>query len=345
MTDKATIRDVAARAGVSATTVSHVLNKVPSARISEETRQRVRQAAAALGYAPSRIAQGLRLQRSQTLGLLGDEIATTPYAGRIILGAQEAASAHGWVLMLMNTGNDPEVERRELRALLQHQVDGVVYATMYHRQVRLPPELAGVPVVLLDARCDDPTIPAVVPDEADGGYRAVRELITYGHRVIGFLTNRDDIPATRGRLLGYRNAFTEAGLAYRPDLVVPEHSDTAGGYRAALALLGRAERPTALFCFNDRMAMGAYRAAAELGLAIPTDLSVISYDNQELIADGLHPGLTTMALPHYEMGTWAVNTMIELLTAPDAADARPARWPVLMPCPIVRRQSVAPPPP
>jgi LacI family transcriptional regulator len=344
MADKATIRDVAARAGVSVTTVSHVLNRTANTRISDETRQRVREAATDLGYAPSRLARGLRLQRSQTLGLLSDEIATTPYAGRIILGAQEAASAHGWVLMLLITGNDPEVERREIQALLQHQVDGVLYATMYHRRVQVPAQLSGLPVVLLDACCDDPSIPAVVPDEAEGGYCATRELIAYGHRDIGFLTNRDDIPATHGRLAGYRNALNEAGLPYRPEYIIVEASDTAGGHRAALRLLRRSDRPTAVFCFNDRMAMGAYRAAAELGLAIPHDLSVISYDNQELIAEGLHPGLTTMALPHYEMGAWALNTMVELLGKPRRGGPPAATWPVLMRCPIVRRQSVAAPP-
>lgn len=342
MTEKATIRDVAQRAGVSVTTVSHVLNRVPSARVSEETRQRVEQAAVALGYAPSRLAQGLRLQRSRTLGLIGDEIATTPYAGRIILGAQEAASAQGWVLLLMTTGNQPEVEGREIQSLLQHQVEGVLYATMYHRQVHVPAQLAGVPVVLLDARCDDPAVPSVVPDEVEGGYAAVRELTSHGHRSIGFLTNRDDIPATHGRLEGYRNALAEAGVPYRPDHVLVEESDTRGGYRAARQLLGRPDRPTALFCFNDRMAMGAYQAAAELGLRIPADLSVVGYDNQELIADGLHPGLTTMALPHYEMGAWAVTTIIEMIDRARGTTRGP--WPVTMRCPIVRRESIGAPP-
>jgi LacI family transcriptional regulator len=343
LADKATIRDVAARAGVSVTTVSHVLNRTANTRIGEQTKERVRAAAAELAYAPSRLARGLRLQRSQTLGLLGDEIATTPYAGRLILGAQEAASAHGMVLLLMTTGNDPEVERREIQALLQHQVDGVLYATMYHRDVSTPSSLAGVPLVLADARCADPTVPAVVPDEVEGGYTAVRELLSHGHRDIGFLTNRDDIPATHGRLRGYRTALGEAGLPYRPDRVIVEASDTPGGYRAARTLLERADRPTAVFCFNDRMAMGTYRAAAELGLSIPTDLSVISYDNQELIAEGLHPGLTTMALPHYEMGAWAVTTMVELLGRPRRPRPPAGGWPVALRCPIVRRGSIARP--
>ncbi|SCF24202.1 LacI family DNA-binding transcriptional regulator [Micromonospora mirobrigensis] len=343
MGTKVSIRDVAAAAGVSVTTVSHVLNNKSGTRVSPETRERVESAARQLGYAANGLARGLRLQRSHTLGLLSDVIATTPHAGRIILGAQETASARGWVLMLLTTGGDPQVERREIQALAQHRVDGVLYATMYHRVVEVPDELRPMPVVLLDAASTDPSLPSVVPDETGGGRVAVRELLNRGHRRIGFVTNVDDIPATRGRLLGYQEALREAAVPYRPDLVLDEVSDTLGGYRAARELLTRPQRPTALFCFNDRMAMGAYRAAAELGLRIPDDLSVIGFDNQELIADGLHPGLTTVALPHYEMGAWAVETMVELLNQPKGARRRAARQ-VVMPCPLVARASVAAPP-
>ncbi|GGM06275.1 LacI family DNA-binding transcriptional regulator [Dactylosporangium sucinum] len=338
MARKVTIRDVAAEAGVSVTTVSHVLNRFSGARVSDETRERVETAARRLGYAANGLARGLRLQRSQTLGLLGDEIATTPYAGRIILGAQETASARGWLLILLTTGNDPQVEEREIRALAQHRVDGVLYATMYHRRVEVPAQLRSMPLVLLDAASDDPTIPSVVPDEFGGGHAAVRHLVEHGHRRIGFVTNVDDIPATHLRLEGYRAALREAGIDHRPDLVVAETTDARGGYRAATALLDRPDRPTALFCFNDRLAMGAYRAAAELGLRIPDDLSIVGFDNQELIAEGLYPGLTTVALPHYEMGAWAVSTMIALVEG----DAAPGEVPpVTMPCPLIERGSVA----
>lgn len=338
------IRDVASAAGVSVTTVSHVLNNTTGARVSDETRERVATVAARLGYAPNKLAQGLRLQRTQILALLSDQIATTPHAGRIILGAQEAASAKGWVVMLLNSGGDPDLEDREISALLQHQVDGVLYATMYHRQITVPDRLTGIPVVLLDASCTDPRYPSVVPDEVGGGRAAVQELLDAGHRRIGFTTNIDDIPATHGRLVGYRQALAGAGIPFNPDLVVIEESDTRGGYRAALQLLRRPDRPTGLFCFNDRMAMGAYQAARELGLRIPQDVSVVGFDNQELIADGLFPGLSTVALPHYEMGAWAVNTMIDMLDEAQSARRRRRRAAqTTMECPIVRRDSVAAP--
>ncbi|MFI5915775.1 LacI family DNA-binding transcriptional regulator [Dactylosporangium sp. NPDC051541] len=341
------IRDVATEAGVSITTVSHALNNTSGARINDATRQRVLAAATRLGYAPNKLAQGLRQQRTQVLALLSDRIATTPHAGRIILGAQETASAHGWVVLLLNTGGEAELEERAINAIFQYQIDGVLYATMYHRQVSVPDRLAGLPIVLLDASSADQRYPSVVPDEVGGGRDAVHELIAAGHRRIGFTTNIDDIPATHGRHTGYRQALAAAGIPAHPDLVVVEESDTPGGYRATLELLRRPQPPTGIFCFNDRMAMGAYRAAHELGLRIPEDLSIVGFDNQELIADGLFPGLTTVALPHYDMGAWAVRTLIDIIGA--GAEQPPPHGEesvhVAMPCPVVRRSSVAPPRP
>jgi LacI family transcriptional regulator len=334
------IRQVADEAGVSVATVSQVLNAVEGARISEETRRRVHATAERLCYVPNRMARGLRTQRSGTLGLISDQIATTPYAGLMILGAQQAALRHGFTLVLFNTERDPALEDREIRSLLQFQVDGILYATMYHRVVTLPPVLSSVPTVLLDCEAADLTVPAVVPHEVAGGRTAVEELLAHGHRRIGFATHSDNVPATAGRLQGYKEALAAAGIPFDPALVASDASEASGGYRASRVLLDQADRPTAIFCYNDRMAMGAYRAAAELGLKIPTDLSIVGFDNQEIIAAGLHPDLTTVALPHNEMGAWAVNTLAAMLSHDDAPSAP---YPVLMDCPLVRRSSVAPP--
>jgi LacI family transcriptional regulator len=334
------IRQVAEHAGVSVTTVSHVLNDVQGTRVNEDTRRRVQLAASQLGYVPNRMARGLRMQSSATLGMIGDQIATTPHAGRLILGAQEAAIRNGFTLVLFNTEADPAVEERDLRTLLQFQVDGVVYATMYHRIVSLPPALRSVPTVLLDSESADNAAPAVVPDEVHGARLAVGELLRHGHRRIGFLTNIDDVPATTGRLVAYQQCLAEAGIDFDPALVAADLSEAAGGYRTAKSLLDRPDRPSALFCYNDRMAMGAYRAAAELGLQIPADLSVIGFDNQVLIAENLFPGLSTVALPHYEMGAWAVDTLARLVSGEQPP---PDSQPLRMPCPLVRRESVGPP--
>ncbi len=337
------IRDVAREAGVSVTTVSHILNDVVSARASDETRERVRATAQRLGYGANRIARSLRRQQSEMIGLLSEEIATTPHAGRIILGAQQAARERGLTLVLINTSRDELDIQRDTDALLRQQVDGVLYATMYHREITLPASLQAVPTVLIDSTSEDGRVPSVVPDEEGGAYVAVDELIRHGHRRIGFITNSDDVPATRGRLAGYRKALADAGLDFDPSLVVAEQSETPGGYKAAVEVLGRPDRPTGLFCYNDRMAMGAYRAAAELGLRIPDDLSLVGFDNQELIAEGLYPALTTVALPHFEMGEWALGALTTLMEGGDDSDEETVYEVAVLPCPLVRRQSVAAP--
>lgn len=338
------IKDVAEAAGVSVTTVSHVLNNTPHSRTSSATRTRVKDAAARLGYGPNRMAQGLRTQRSGMVGLLSEEIATTPHAGLIILGAQETARAHDLTLVIINSGRDADDEnhRADVDALLNRQVDGILYATMYHRELSLPANLIGTPAVLIDASDRAGLVPSVVPDEEGGARAAVRALTEAGHRRIGFLNNVDDVPATRGRLAGYRAVLAAAGIEYDETLVTRSPSETSAGYEAARRILDRSDRPTALFCYNDRMAMGAYRAAAELGLSIPLDLSIVGFDNQELIAANIYPALTTVALPHYEMGAWAVETLVGLMAGREEHRLL-ADQPTLMACPIVVRDSIAPP--
>jgi LacI family transcriptional regulator len=222
---------------------------------------------------------------------------------------------------------------------LQHQVDGIVYAKMFHQRVRVPAEVKGVPVVLLDAVDIDGRFPAVVPDEVAAARTAVRELTDAGHRRIGFINTDDDHPAPVGRLQGYREGLAAAGIPFDPDLVAFEPGGKHGRI-GARKLLNLAERPTGIFCYYDHMAFGVYETAAALGLSIPTDLSVVSIDNFEIIADGLGPGLTSVALPHYEMGRWAVNRLLDEIENSD--EVRPSP-PMLLECPIVRRASVAAP--
>jgi LacI family transcriptional regulator len=185
------IKDVAVAAGVSVTTVSHVLNEVAYARVSPETKDKVRSAAEHLGYGPNRLAQALRTQRTGMLGLVSEDIATTPHAGRIILGADEAAKARGYSLMIINTSGAASLTSRkaDVEALLERRVDGILYATMYHRTVDLPDNLATVPSVLVDSVATGGNITAVIPDEDGGARAAVGVLLEAGHTRIGFLNN------------------------------------------------------------------------------------------------------------------------------------------------------------
>lgn len=333
------IRDVAQASGVSVTTVSHALNDSGGRRVSEKTQKLVRDTARKLGYAPNRLASGLRSQRSQIIGFISDEVATTPFAGQMILGAQDAAYQRDALLMLLNTGAERQLEGRAILTLLQHQVDGIIYARMYHQESELPSELSGVPTVLLDTVSPESPYSSVVPDEVGAAYTAVSTLIRAGHSRIGYIDNVDDIPARRGRFEGFKRALSENGLPFDPSMVRAVDTTSAGGREAALSLLTRSERPTALFCFNDLRAMGAYQAAAQLKLDIPGDLSIIGIDNLELIAGSLAPGLTTVALPHYEMGRWAVERLYREIEADSGAE--PPLEHAQLYCPLVSRESVA----
>ena len=323
---------------MSATTVSHALNQRLNTRVADATRQRIEKTAREMGYSPNPFARALRTNRSYTLALLSDEIATTPYAGRLILGAQETASQLGYVLLIMTTGGDVLVEEREIETVWRYQVDGVLYAGTSHRLLTVPASLSGKPVYVVNAESADEQHSCIYPNEQQGGLVATRELTAAGHRIIGFVNTGEKIPARLGRLEGYRTALAEAEIPYRRRLVVQGRGSFAGdGYLAASKLLAQEDRPTALFCFNDRMAMGAYRAAHEMGLAIPRDLSIVGFDNQAIVADALSPPLTTVALPYYEMGAMAVEELVAGLDG-NHSGFPPAK--IAFPNAVVRRESV-----
>lgn len=308
--------DVAKLAGVSQTTVSFVLNANPNVSIPEETRERIMAAMAQLGYRPNAFAKGLRSQRTHLIGFITDTIAITPHAGKIFEGAQDAAWEKGKILLLVNTKANRDMEDAAIEMMLGQRVEGIIYATMYHHPVSLPETLREVPTVLLDCFSTDYSYPSVVPDEVCGAKTIMQVLLDKGHRRIGFLNNFDPVPATFGRLQGYREALESYGVPYDPALVFEDYSDSSGGYRTALKVMQTPHPPTAIFCYNDRMAMGAYDALRKLNLRIPDDVAVVGYDNQELIAEHLYPPLTTMELPHYEMGIWAINHLLEVTENP-----------------------------
>lgn len=334
---RVTIKQVAAEAGVSITTVSHVLNNVPGLRVNPATRERIEEVSSRLGYIPNGLAQSLRTQRTNTIGLIGDEVVTTPFAGKLVLGAQEVALSHDAILFVVNTGYQRDVEDREIEELLRRQVDGILYASMFHRELELPKQLAAIPTVLLNAECTTPGIPWVAPDEVAGGRDAAETLLIAGHRRFGFINNIDDIPASSGRLEGFRQRVAEAGIPLENIAVVTAETDPIGGYSATMKLLDADTRPSGIFCFNDRLAMGAYRAAAERGLRIPEDISIVGFDNHEFVADGIYPGLTTIELPHYDMGVWAAEQLFNLIdgTTEETASA-------FLRGPVIHRASVAP---
>jgi LacI family transcriptional regulator len=333
-----TMNDVARLAGVSQTTVSFVINNVADAGITDETKQRVWEAIRKLDYRPNAVAQGLRTSQSHIIGFLTDMVASSPHAGKIIEGAQDAAWAKGKILMIVNTGNNRAIAQAGVEMMLERQVEGIIYAAEYHQVVHPPKNIHEVPVVLLDCFVADRSLPSVVPDELGAGRAAAEILLSKGHRRIGLINvNHPDIlPAARGRLDGYQQALAAYGVAFDPTIVRNGDGTAPSGYLRTFEIMQASNPPTALFCCTDRIAMGAYDALRELGLKVPHDVAVMGFDNEPLIASYVRPPLSTMELPHYGMGQWAVNYMVEHAGQTD--DSNPIQH--QLPCPYIERASI-----
>lgn len=347
---RVTLADVAAASGVSITTASLVLTgRARELRISEAAERRVRSTARELGYRRYRVPVGQRAWRSQTIGFVSDTVASSGLAGEMVKGAVDAAYRRGFMLFVGESGGDPVVERALVDAMHDRHVDGVVFAAVYTRVLVVPDGLHDGPAVLLNAapatRC---AVPSVLPDEVQAGRAAARVLLDAGHdrgvHLIGAGPGVHDVPpnsiAAAERLLGLREVFGEAGVevvsAHRCPEWTPER-----GFEATEELL-RDHRPKALVCFNDRLAFGAYQALGEAGLSVPGDVSVIGFGDHP-IASWLRPRLTTIALPHYELGARAVATLVEMVER----RGRGVRSPLIrrVPMPVREGGSVAPPRP
>lgn len=340
-----TLKDVAIHAGVSASAVSLVLNDRDDGRVRVDVARRIREVAEELGYVPNLLARGLKTRQSHTIGLLSDEVASVPFAGQMLAGAQLAAAANDYLLILIDTAGHSELDSSAIKALLQRNVEGLILGAEFHQEVHLPLVPDSTPIVVLDGRPRDPGCAAdwVVPDEHGGAFTATRHLIEAGHRRIAFCNvSSSQFIARSLRRAGYEAALTSAGIAVDPALLVEAtEPSTSAGREPAHRLLRSDNPPTAVFCFSDQIAFGFYQVAQQLGLRIPDDLSIVGFDNHRFIADSLLPGLTTIQLPHREMGAWAAKQAIARIHG--TAEAGPTHQ--LMPCPLVERDSVAPPQP
>lgn len=331
-----TMWDVADRAGVSQATVSLVLNGADGGRVAEATRARVMEVVEQLGYSTNAFARSLRSGESGMIGFISDEVASAPFAGKLLKGAQELAWETGHVILSIDTYDQRALEDAAVEMMLSYRVRGVVYAAMYHRVLQVPANLTGVPVVVLNGRDGAGRVPSVYPDEELGGYAATRHLLDAGHRRIAMINIQppdSDLPAGIGRLAGYRRALAEAGIEPDPALVRPGIGIVEDGMLQARELMQGADAPSAIFCGNDRTAWGAYRALERLGLRVPDDCSIVGFDNQETLAPYLDPGLTTVQLPYEQMARRAVEILL------GQHDGAPMNVPIE--CSLIQRGSVA----
>jgi len=328
--------DVGRLAGVSATTVSFVINASAGEVIRPETRQRVFAAVEELGYRPNRAAQGLRTRRSSMIGFIADEVAVESFVGSIITGAHDVAWRNGSVLMVINTMRSKAVTRAAFDNLADRQVDSIIFAAAGTRRVTLPASAAQTPTLLINCFSSGDSLPCVLPDEVGGGRMAARIALEAGHTRIAYLTGTPGVWATRGRLRGFREELRSAGLHTNDQVIRAGNYQADSGYQLTLALLAKPNRPTAILCGNDRMAIGALMALREKGVDVPREISLIGYDDHDPLVARLSPAITNVRLPFYDMGRWAA----ERIFAP-AADQVPPR--TLLPCLPVLRESVAPP--
>jgi LacI family transcriptional regulator len=328
-TQRATLLQVAQRAGVSRTTASFVLTgRHLDMRISEDARERVLRAANELDYRPNLMARGLRTKKTSTIALVSDTIASDQYAGQAIHGSLAAAIARGHLLFVGETGCDAKVEDRLIGDFLDRQVDAFIYASMFTRYVRVPRLLRGRPVVLLNcltrATRGNDVPPAVVPDELTAGRSAAEVLVEAGHRdgihVVGDLAQH--VFAGRERIAGIRAGLAEAGAQLAGNIDCAWWPEPA--FEAVAEAVAAGLRPRALICLNDRIALGTYQALRAAGLDVPGDVSIISFDDSDLAA-WLRPKLTSISLPHYRLGWEAV----ELLLGPPEADPDPDAEPAV----------------
>ena len=332
-----TMMDVARAAGVSQSSVSLVLNGMTGARISDSTRLRVVTTARDLGYIlPFKRREKLPGRHGQTIAYVADEVSSTVFPVQNIDGARDAAWESGFLVSTHATRSNALLEAATIANVRRDpSLIGVIYATVFTREVTLPPDLDGIPVVLLNCYTKDRRHPSILPGETVGGFNATDHLVRHGHRRIGLINGEPWMDASAERLQGYRDALATADIPFDPELVHYGDWLPDSGRQHLRTLMAMPRRPSAIFCGNDLMAVGAMQAATETGLRIPDDLSIIGYDDQ-VIAAYTRPPLTTVTLPNYEMGRKAAEILIDLAIH----GKQPPVARIKVDCPVVQRGSV-----
>jgi LacI family transcriptional regulator len=333
----ATLRDVARLAGVHPATVSRALNEETRSLVNEDTAQRVLRAATELGYRPNPIARGLKTNRSYTVGVLVPDL-TNPLFPPILRGIEDKLDEAGYIALVANTDNDPERELFDCQAMRARQVDGIIAATARRDHTLLDEVLAsGLELVLVNRWLPDAAISSATADDRKGLRLAVEHLVELGHRRIAHLAGPLDYSTGVERHAGYLEGMREAGLERDPELVLFGQVFTeAEGARLCRELLDRGTRFTAIAAGNDLLALGCYDVFEERGIECPAEVSVVGFNDMPF-ADRFQPPLTTIHIPHQQIGMAAADLMLERLTK---SDGRPRH--VRLEPALVVRASTAP---
>ncbi|ELY3597844.1 ribose operon transcriptional repressor RbsR [Cronobacter turicensis] len=324
----ATMKDVARLAGVSTSTVSHVINK--DRFVSEAIRLRVEDAIRTLNYAPSALARSLKLNQTRTIGML-ITASSNPFFSELVRGVERSCFERGYSLVLCNTDGDEQRMNCNLETLLQKRVDGLLLlCTETHQpSPAIMKRYPAIPTVMMDWSPFDGDSDVIQDNSLLGGDIATRYLIDKGYTRIACVTGPLDKTPARLRLEGYRAAMRRAGLRVAEGYEVIGDFEFAGGLRAMQSLLALPEPPQAVFMGNDAMAVGAYQALYQAGLRIPQDIALVGYDDIEL-ASYMTPPLTTIHQPKDELGELAIDVLIHRMAQPELQQQRLQLTPVLM---------------
>lgn len=309
---RVSIKDIAQAAGVSHSTVSRALSDSPL--VNAITKARIQRLAQEMGYSPDAWARSLVMGRTQTIGLVVTTI-TDPFIAEIVQAIEQTACDYGYTVILATSNAEPEREIAAVEMLRSKRVDGVIVTSsrvgaLYQEHL----DRLGVPVVLINSHREQrgPYTFSVNVDNQHGGCLATDHLIRLGHRRIAYVRGPEGNSDDLARQAGYRQALHRAGIAFDPALVLPGTGRLGGGEEALPRLVRLAEPPTAVFCYNDMTAIGLLRAARRCNLSVPGDLAVVGFDDIPF-ASYVHPPLTTIAQPKFEMGRRAVEMALTLM--------------------------------
>ncbi|KDE36753.1 ribose operon transcriptional repressor RbsR [Kosakonia radicincitans] len=324
----ATMKDVARVAGVSTSTVSHVINK--DRFVSDAVREKVEAAIKTLNYAPSALARSLKINQTRTIGML-ITASTNPFYSELVRGVERSCFERGYSLVLCNTEGDEQRMNSNLETLMQKRVDGLLLlCTETHQPSQeIMQRYPSIPTVMMDWAPFNGDSDLIQDNSLLGGDMATQYLINKGFTRIACITGPLDKTPARLRLEGYREAMTRAGLTIREGDEIESDFEFGGGFDAMQALLAMNERPQAVFIGNDAMAVGAYQALYQAGLKIPQDMAIVGYDDIEL-ARYMTPPLTTIHQPKDELGELAIDVLIHRIAEPGLQQQRLQLTPILI---------------
>jgi LacI family transcriptional regulator len=325
------IKDVAERAGVSATTVSHVVNGTRF--VAKDARARVEEAIAALGFVPSAVARSLKHRATRTFGMLLPNN-SNPYFAEVLRGVEDRCFDSGYSLLLGNSDDDPKRQAWYLRTLAEKRIDGLILVSAGAGEVAPLRELK-CPVVMLDRELPGLAVDLVAADHLLGGWLATRHLLDLAHPWVACISGPPGVAPSSQRRAGWKKGLAESRVERREGDLARGDFTPRGGYLAMQALLRRRPRPSAVFVCNDLMAFGALAAVREAGLKVPEDLSIVGYDDIQLAAFSA-PTLTTVAQPKRQIGVLAAELLLDRL---ETGRVEPRR--VLLEPELRRRESTA----